>query len=168
MILTHKKSLREKSGKQKLKRIRPLNRLGIEINSRLLIPSKELRWRFSRSSGPGGQGVNTTDSRVELIFDIKRCCAIENSQKQRLIERLGNRCINNCLKIVAKEERSQYQNRQLALKRLRDLLREGLNPSKAARKATKPTGGSKKRRIKIKRHRSALKQSRQRKPVIND
>ena len=142
--------------------------MDLRINSRLVIPSKELKWRFSRSSGAGGQGVNTTDSRVELVFDIYRSSVIGPFHKQRLLERLKSRCVNGCLKIVAKEERSQYQNRQLALAHLADLLREGLKPPLKERKATKPTRASQKRRVVAKKHRSALKKKRQSKPSTED
>jgi len=142
--------------------------MDLTINSRLIIPSKELKWRFSRSSGPGGQGVNTTDSRVELVFDIKRSSVIGPFLKQRLLEQLKSRCTNGCLSIIAAEERSQYQNRRLALTRLTDLLRVGLKAPPKERKATKPTRASQKRRINAKKHRSALKQKRQRKPSTSD
>ena len=138
------------------------------INSLLVIPSKELQWRFSKSSGPGGQGVNTTDSRVELIFDIKKSSVISPFHKQRLLELLESRCVNGCINIIAQEERSQYQNRQLALARLADLLREGLKPPPKVRKATKPTRASQKRRVTAKKHRGALKQTRQSKPSTDD
>ncbi len=142
--------------------------MDLTINSQLVIPSNELKWRFSRSSGPGGQGVNKTDSRVELVFDIYSSSVIGPFHKQRLLERLENRCVNGCLNIVASEERSQYQNRQLALARLADLLREGLKPPPKARKATKPTRASQQRRVSTKKHRSALKQKRQSKPSTDD
>ena len=142
--------------------------MDLTINSRLVIPSNELKWRFSRSSGPGGQGVNKTDSRVELVFDIKRSAVFGPFQKQRLLEQLGNRCANGCLNIVASEERSQYQNRQLAMARLVNLLREGLKPPPKERKATKPTRASQKRRVSSKKHRGALKQTRQTKPSTDD
>ena len=142
--------------------------MNLTINSRLVIPSKELKWRFSRSSGPGGQGVNTTDSRVEVIFDITRSSVISPFLKQRLLLQLESRCINGCLNIVAAERRSQYQNRLLALDRLADLLREGLKAPQKARKVTKPTYSSKRRRIAAKKHRSVLKQSRQVKPSTED
>ena len=142
--------------------------MDLTINSNLVIPSKELKWQFSRSSGPGGQGINTTDSRVELVFDINLSSVIGPFHKQRLLQQLESRCINGCLHVVAAEERSQYQNRQLALARLVDLLREGLKPPPQSRKATKPTRASKKRRIAAKKHRSALKQRRQSRPSIYD
>ena len=142
--------------------------MNLTINSYLVIPSKELKWRFSRSSGPGGQGVNTTDSRVELIFDIKHSSVIGLLHKQRLLEQLKSRCVAGCLNVIATEERSQYQNRQLAMVRLADLLQEGLKPLPKTRKATKPTRASQKRRINAKKHRSALKQKRQNKSSIDD
>ena len=142
--------------------------MNLTINSRLVIPSKELNWRFSRSSGPGGQGVNTTDSRVELVFDIKNSSVISSFLKQRLLQKLDSRCVNGCLNLIAMEERSQYQNRQLALARLSVILREGLKPPPQTRKATKPTRGSQKRRLYAKKHRSVLKQKRQNKTFPDD
>ncbi len=142
--------------------------MDLHINSRLVIPAKELKWRFSKSSGPGGQSVNKTDSRVELVFDIKRSSVFGPFHKQRLLERLQNRCVNGCLNIVASEERSQYQNRQLAIARLTNLLQEGLKPPPKARKTTKPTRTSQKRRVTAKKHRGALKQIRQSKPSADD
>ena len=142
--------------------------MDLTINSRLVIPSNELKWRFSKSSGPGGQSVNKTDSRVELVFDIKRSSVFGPFHKKRLLERLKKRCINGCLNIVVKEERSQYQNRQLALDRLADLLHEGLKPPPKERKVTKPTHASQKRRVNDKKHRGALKQTRQNKPSTED
>ena len=138
------------------------------INSHLVIPFREFQWRFTRASGPGGQGVNTTDSRVELIFDVESSSAIGPFHKQRLINQLGKRLVGGCLRVVAVEERSQYQNRQLALIRLADLLREGLKPPANFRKLTKATHAAQKRRIKTKRHRGELKQKRQNKPSIDD
>ncbi len=142
--------------------------MNLIINSRLIIPSKELKWRFSKASGPGGQGVNTTDSRVELVFDIKNSSAIDLFMKQILLKKLDNRCIKGCLNIIAAEERSQYQNRQLALARLKEILREGLALPPKPRKATKPTRSSQKRRVNAKKYRGALKRKRQSKPSIND
>ncbi len=142
--------------------------MDLTINANLIIPSKELKWHFSRSSGPGGQGVNTTDSRVELLLDIKNSSAIAPFQKQRLIEKLGSRCINGCLIVIVEKERSQYQNRKLALARLADLIREGLQPTPRPRKATKPTLASQKQRIETKKHRSTLKKNRQYKPSEED
>ena len=142
--------------------------MDLTINSRLVIPSNELKWRFSKSSGPGGQGVNKTDSRVELVFDINRSSVFGPFHKKRLLELHKSRCVNGCLNIVASEERSQHQNRQLAMARLADLLQEGLKPPPKARKATKPTLASQKRRVIAKKLRGALKQTRQSKPSIDN
>ena len=142
--------------------------MDLTINSRFVIPSKELKWRFSKSSGPGGQSVNKTDSRVELVFDIKRSSVFGPFHKKRLLKRLENRCVNGCLSIVASEERSQYQNRKLAMARLAHLLQEGLRPPAKGRQATKPTRASQKRRVTAKKHRGALKQTRQSKPSTDD
>ncbi len=142
--------------------------MDLTVNSHLVIPSNELKWRFSKSSGPGGQGVNKTDSKVELIFDIGHSSVIGHFHKKRLLERLENRCLNGCINIVVSEERSQYQNRQLALARLADILREGLKAPPKTRKATKPTRASQKRRFDAKKRRSALKQKRQSKPSTDD
>ena len=98
------------------------------VNKRLVIPAGELQWRFSRASGPGGQGVNTTDSRVELLLDLEACSVLGPIRRARLLERLGSRLSDGCLRVVAAEERSQWQNRQAAMARLWHLLREGLKP----------------------------------------
>ena len=142
--------------------------MDLVINSRLVIPSRELQWRFSRASGPGGQNVNTTNSRVELIFNVGGSSVIGPFRKQRLIDQLAKRLVDGCLRVVVVEERSQYQNRQLALIRLANLLREGLKPPAKSRKPTKPTQASQKRRIKTKKHRGELKQKRQNKSSIDD
>ena len=142
--------------------------MDLRVNDNFIIPSKELKWRFSRSSGPGGQGVNTTDSRVELTLDIKRSSIFGPFLKKKLLDELKERCVNGCISIVVSEERSQYQNRQLALTRLGYILRDGLKPSPRSRKGTKPTRSSKKRRIAAKKRRGELKKKRQIKPSIED
>ncbi len=142
--------------------------MDLNINSYLTIPSKELKWRFSRASGPGGQGVNKTDSKVELIFDIEHSSVISSFLKQRMLKKLQSKCTNGCLNIIAKEKRSQYQNRQLALARLQKLLQKGLNSSPKSRKSTKPTLASQNRRITIKKRRSVLKQKRRHTPLADE
>ena len=142
--------------------------MDLRVNDNFIIPSKELKWRFSRSSGPGGQGVNTTDSRVELTLDIKRSSIFGPFLKKKLLDELKERCVNGCISIVVSEERSQYQNRQLALTRLGYILRDGLKPSPRSRKGTKPTRSSTKRRIAAKKRRGELKKKRQIKPSIED
>jgi len=133
----------------------------LHVSAAVVIPAAELQWRFSRSSGPGGQNVNKVETAVELGFDLEGTGAIGPFQKQRLLERLGSRCVAGCLRVAVSEHRSQYQNRQLALERLGELLREGLKPPPKLRKSTKPTRGSVKRRLTAKKQRSAIKGQRQ-------
>lgn len=135
------------------------------VNKRLVIPSRDLQWRFSRASGPGGQGVNTTDSRVELILDLETCSVLGPVRRARLLESLGSRLSDGCLRVVAAEERSQWQNRQVAMARLSNLLREGLKPPPPSRKATRPGRGAVKRRLEAKKKRGDLKRQRRNKPT---
>ena len=138
------------------------------VSAAVVIPAAELQWRFSRSSGPGGQNVNKVETAVELGFDLEGTSAIGPFQKQRLLERLGSRCVAGCLRVAVSEHRSQYQNRQLALARLGDLLRDGLKPPPKLRKPTKPTRGAVKRRVDAKKQRSQVKQDRQSRRSMDD
>ena len=143
----------------------PLNCI---VNERLVIPAAELQWRFSRASGPGGQGVNTTDSRVELVFDLKQSRVLGPFRRARLQDRLKTRLEGDCLRVVAAEERSQWQNRQLALGRLAALLREGLRPPPPQRRSTRPGRAAVQRRLEAKAQRSQLKRRRQGRPSLED
>ena len=127
----------------------------------LRIPAAELRWRFSRSSGPGGQNVNTTDSRVELVFDLAGSDALGPVQRARALRRLEGRLVEGCVVIAASEHRSQWQNRVAAQRRLVGLLQEALKPPPPPRRATRPTRGSVERRLAAKKQRSAIKGQRQ-------
>lgn len=124
------------------------------------LPASELRWRFSRSSGPGGQNVNTTDSRVELIFDLAATEALSPVLKGRAIARLQGQLLEGCVVISASEHRSQWQNRVAAQRRLVGLLQEALKPPPPPRRATRPTRGSVQRRLEAKARRSAVKRQR--------
>lgn len=124
------------------------------------IPEAELQWRFSRSSGPGGQHVNTTDSRVELSFDLARTEALPPALKERALHRLEGRLARGVLTVTADERRSQTLNRQAARQRLADLLTEATAPPPRIRRATRPTRGSQERRIADKRRRGAVKRFR--------
>ena len=138
------------------------------VNERLTIPSRDLRWRFSRSSGPGGQGVNTTDSRVELVLDVANCSCLGPFRRARLLEHFEARLVDGCLRVVVAEERSQWQNRQKALHRMAELLREALKSPPPARKATRPGRGAVKRRLASKKQRGDLKRQRSNKPSMDD
>ena len=140
----------------------------LHVSAAVVIPAAELQWRFSRSSGPGGQNVNKVETAVELGFDLEGTGAIGPFQKQRLLERLGSRCVAGCLRVAVSEHRSQYQNRQLAMQRLGDLLREGLKPPPKLRKPTKPTRGAVKRRVDAKKQKSQVKQARQRRAWMDE
>ena len=127
----------------------------------MIVPAAELVEQFSRSSGPGGQGVNTTDSRVQLSFDVAGSIAFTDAQRRRILAKLGSRLNDGILTITASEERSQRQNRQAARARLAEILREAVMPE-VQRRATKPTRGSQRRRLEGKKQRAQIKQSRRR------
>jgi ribosome-associated protein len=124
----------------------------LTITPELAIPAVELVERFSRSSGPGGQSVNTTDSRVELEYDVLTSTALSDAQRARVVGRVGSPVV-----IVASEHRSQHRNRVAARDRLASRLRDALLPPPAPRRATKPTRGSQRRRIEAKKQRGATK-----------
>ena len=140
----------------------------LPLNERLVIPATELSWRFSRSSGPGGQGVNTTDSRVELVFDLKATTALPPLLKARALRRLEGRLLDGALVLTASEHRSQWQNRQAALRRLAELLRSAIEPPPPPRRRTKPTRGSVERRLSAKKQRGAIKGQRRSRPPLPD
>ncbi len=131
----------------------------------LVVPAIELVERFSRSSGPGGQSVNTADSRVELRWDIAASSALTDDQRARLLDRLGSRVVDGALLLVAAEHRSQLLNRQAARARLRLLVTEALAPPPPARRATRPSRAAKQRRLDAKRRRGDLKAGRRRPPL---
>lgn len=126
----------------------------------LLIPSGELIERFSRSSGPGGQGVNTSDSRVELSFDLANSGALTEQQRNRATAALAGRLVGGVLTVVASEHRAQLLNRQAARARLTRYLTEALEPPAPPRRATKPSRGARQRRLDVKKQRSQLKAGR--------
>ena len=131
------------------------------ITPSLVIPSRELKWRFSRSSGPGGQKVNKTDSRVEIIFNIEESKVLNTYQKAVIIEKLKNKLVNNCICLPVQDQRNQLLNRQLAIVRISSLIRNSLKNTSKVRKATKPTKASQNRRLDSKKKRGELKKNRQ-------
>ena len=134
--------------------------------SELLIPAEELRWRFSRSGGPGGQAVNTTDSRVELVFDLQGSQALPLPLKARALARLAERLVDGALVVVASEHRSQWRNRQAARKRLQALLEEALRPPPPPRRPTRPGRAAVERRLEAKRRRASIKSQRRERPQL--
>lgn len=136
------------------------SRPGLKVSSRLTIPESELSWRFSRSSGPGGQGVNTTDSRVELVWDAAHSAVLTAAQRERLLQRLDGRLVGGVLTIAASEHRAQLRNREAAKERLAALVAEALRPPAPPRRATKPTRGSQERRLQTKQRRTDVKKLR--------
>ncbi|MEF2979299.1 alternative ribosome rescue aminoacyl-tRNA hydrolase ArfB [Subtercola sp. YIM 133946] len=136
--------------------------MDLVVSPALTIPSSELTWRFSRSSGPGGQHVNTSDSRVELIWSIAGSPTLTESQRQMLLARLGRRLVGGAVTVTASERRSQVRNRETALARLAEIVAAGLAPDAAPRRPTRATRGSKLRRLAAKGERSATKQQRRR------
>ena len=128
----------------------------------LEIPEAELSWRFSRSSGPGGQSVNTTDSRAELTFDLAGSPSVPEHLRARALARLEHRLVDGALTIAASEYRSQHRNREAARARLVDVLTEALAPPAPKRRPTKPSRGARERRLAGKKRRSQVKQMRRR------
>ena len=138
--------------------------MDLVVTPELTIPAAELEWRFSRSSGPGGQHVNTTDTRVALSWNVADSAVLSDDQRTKLLQRLKSRQIAGALVVTASEQRSQLRNREIALAKLAAMVADSLAPAPAARRRTKPTRGSKVRRLDAKKQRSATKQLRQKPP----
>jgi ribosome-associated protein len=130
---------------------------GPGIPTGLTIPAAELVERFSRSPGPGGQSVNTADSRVELVYDVARSTALSETRRARVASRLAGRLVDGTVVVVASEHRSQHRNRVAARERLAAVLREALAPPPPPRRPTKPTKGSQRRRLEAKKQRGETK-----------
>ncbi|MGP9527460.1 alternative ribosome rescue aminoacyl-tRNA hydrolase ArfB [Glutamicibacter sp. AOP5-A2-18] len=135
--------------------------MDLHVNDSLVIPDTELSWNFSRSSGPGGQHVNTSDSRAELSWVIGASRVLSPWQRERLLQKLASRLVSGAVVVRASEERSQWRNRQIAMDKLALLVSKALAPDAPTRKATKPTRGSQRRRLNAKSNRSVTKQLRQ-------
>ena len=136
--------------------------MDLEVTAALTIPASELSWRFSRSSGPGGQHVNTSDSRVELSWSVVNSKVLTDEQRERLLARLRGRLAAGAITVTASEQRSQLRNRETALTKLAELVSAGLAPDGPRRRPTKPTRGSNRRRLAAKGQRSTTKQQRRR------
>jgi len=135
--------------------------MDLKITKTLVIPSNEIKWRFSRSSGPGGQNVNKIESRVEIIFNLEDSKVLNDYQKEILKRNLKNKLVNNSLRLAVQEHRNQLLNRQLALMKFSLILKNALNKQFKLRKSTQPTKASQKKRVEAKKKRGELKKSRQ-------
>jgi ribosome-associated protein len=136
----------------------------VRVTPEVAIPVEELEFRVSRSRGPGGQGVNTTDSRVELRFDLAGSPSLSDAQKQRALRRLGRRVdAGGTVRVVAQTQRSQLANRRAAVERFAALLAEALAPPRP-RRPTRPGAAARARRLEAKRQRAGVKQLRRRPP----
>ena len=135
--------------------------MDLKITKTLVIPYNEIKWRFSRSSGPGGQNVNKIESRVEIIFDLEDSKVLNDYQKEILKRNLKNKLVNNSLRLAVQEHRNQVLNRQLALMKFSSIIKNALNKPFKLRKSTHPTKASKKKRVEVKKKRGELKKSRQ-------
>ncbi|MBQ1046010.1 aminoacyl-tRNA hydrolase [Micromonospora sp. C32] len=133
---------------------------GLRVTDRLVVPAAELRERFSRSSGPGGQGVNTTDSRVELSFDLGGSPSVPEALRERALARLAGRLVDGVLTVTASEHRAQLANREAARERMAALLREAVAPPPKPRRPTRPSRGAKERRLAEKKRQSQRKRDR--------
>jgi ribosome-associated protein len=133
---------------------RPRRADELRVNTRLRIPVAEIELRTSRSSGPGGQHAQKTETRVEAVFDVERSQALSDAQKRRLRTRVGP-----VVRAQAQDERSQWRNRELALERLADAIRAGVRAERKRRR-TAPTAASRERRLAEKRRRAELKELR--------
>ena len=135
--------------------------MNLRINTKLEIPDNEIKWRFSRSSGAGGQNVNKTDSRAEIVFNVSESKTLTPYQKYKISIQDEVKLSNGCICIAVQDKRTQYQNRQLALTRLTSTLRDLLKPPPKTRRETLPTRSSQRRRIESKKKRGELKRNRQ-------
>jgi ribosome-associated protein len=136
------------------RRMAAIARESIQVTQRVAIPPDEIELRYSRSSGPGGQHAQKTETRVEAVFDVASSATLSDRQKARLVRRAGP-----VVRAVAQDERSQSRNRELALERLADAIRAGIKVERK-RRATKPTAAARERRLEEKKRRSHLKRLR--------
>ena len=139
--------------------------MDLKITKTLVIPSNEIKWRFSRSSGPGGQNVNKIESRVEIIFNLEDSKVLNDYQKEILKRNLKNKLVKNSLRLAVQEHRNQLLNRQLALMKFSSIIKNALNKPFKLRKSTQPTKPSQKKRVEVKKKRGELKKNRQKEKI---
>jgi len=136
----------------------------LHVRGSVVVPESELQWRFSRSSGPGGQGVNTSDSRVELSLDLATTTALSPYLRTRALERLGPRLVDGVVTVSSSEQRSQWQNRLAAERKLAELLAAAIAPPARPRVATRPSASARRRRVDDKKRRGQIKKLRRADP----
>ncbi|HEU0040758.1 MAG TPA: alternative ribosome rescue aminoacyl-tRNA hydrolase ArfB [Jiangellaceae bacterium] len=134
----------------------------LHVDGLAVIPEDELNWRFSRAGGPGGQSVNTTDSRVELSYDVLRSRVWTDEQRARLLSRLSKRVVGGVVTVTAAEHRSQLRNREAAEDRLVQMLTTALAPPARRRRPTSPSRAAQARRVEAKKQRGRTKRLRRR------
>jgi ribosome-associated protein len=134
----------------------------VRVGPTVVIPAAELSWRFSRSSGAGGQHVNTTATRVELSWDLERSAALTARQRALARRRLGDALVDGAITVTASERRSQLRNREAAMARLAELVAAAIAPPPPRRRPTRPTAAASERRLDTKRRRGDTKRLRQR------
>jgi ribosome-associated protein len=132
----------------------------LHIRGSVSVPEAELMWRFSRSSGPGGQHVNTSDTQVELRFDLAATGSLPPVWKERALERLAGRLVGGVLTVRASEHRSQWRNREAAAARLGALLAQATAPPPKARRPTRIPRGINEHRLRVKKQRAETKRNR--------
>ena len=139
--------------------------MDLKITKTLVIPSNEIKWRFSRSSGPGGQNVNKIESRVEIFFNLEDSKVLNDYQKSILKINLKNKLVKNILSFAVQKHRNQLLNRQLALMKISSIIKDSLSKPIKFRKSTKPTKASQNKRVEFKKKRGELKKSRQKEKI---
>jgi ribosome-associated protein len=139
----------------------------LHVTGDLVIPANELNWRFDPSGGPGGQHANKSSTRVELSFDAGNSAVLTEPLRSRVLDHLTAQAPDGVITLQVNESRSQWRNRQIARRRLVEMLVEALRPPPPRRRATRPTRASKERRLSAKRARSETKRLRQRPPHVD-
>ena len=139
--------------------------MDFKITKKLVITPNEINWRFSRSSGAGGQNVNKIESRIEIIFNLEDSKFLNEYKKAIPNRNLKNKLVNNSLCLTVQEYRNQFSNRQLVLMKLSSIIKNALNKPFKLRKSTKSTKASQKKRVEFKKKRGQLKKSRQKEKI---
>lgn len=139
--------------------------MDVHVSPSLIIPAVELSWRFSRSSGPGGQHVNTTDTRAELSWNVAASGVLSTAQRERLRAGLAGQMVDGVITVSSSEHRSQLRNREAAVDKLAALVRAALGPPPRRRRPTRPTKGSMRRHQEAQRRRAQIKRLRRRPPL---